>query len=189
MYNSYKRQSSRPINIDSSPSDRNDGNCPINNSHGGGAGGRRIGSSSASVAIQNPNYNDDYDDDDNYDSIRQSRAVGSHRIDHHHAFASSNIPLMMEDEINSSTNQLLTVGSLPSSRRERRFLVSHGKQERLHDSSSNVQSHYSMRTLGSRHGHGAIGGGAYDLSRSMPVPRAPFLASRKDGDVGERLSR
>jgi len=28
-----------------------------------------------------------------------------------------------------------------------------------------------------------------DLSRSMPVPSAPFLASRRDRATGERLSR
>lgn len=136
------------------------------------------------------------DEEEEYESstMQQQHAIDSHHriIDHNHVFTSSTTWM---DDLHNSSNQL-TVGSLPSSRRERRFLVSHGKQERLHDGSV-VPNHYSgARRMGSRHGHGhghgfghdGIGGG-YDLSKSMPVPRAPFLASRKDGDVGERMSR
>mmetsp|Transcript_7661 Transcript_7661/g.14463 ORF Transcript_7661/g.14463 Transcript_7661/m.14463 type:complete len:496 (+) Transcript_7661:758-2245(+) len=136
----------------------------------------RIGTPSASTTLENAdNYDDDDDQDDDYNGNQQHPTIiDGHVIDGN-------------DVLNSSNH--LTVGSLPSSRRERRFLVSHGKQERLYDGSVVVQNSYSMRNVGNRHGHGHGNIGTYDLSKSMPVPRAPFLASRRDCDVGERLSR
>jgi hypothetical protein len=56
----------------------------------------------------------------------------------------------------------MTVGSLPGSRRERRSAVSF-----MADRSA----------------------GGNDLSRSVPVPQAPFLASRRDRNTRERLNR
>jgi len=88
----------------------------------------------------------------------------------------------------------LTVGSLPSSRRERRFMVSHGNNERIgrnnngnnniKDSSNEYDFSYSHASANNRPLHKFD-----DLSQSLPVPRAPFLASRRDRATVSRLSR
>ena len=131
-----------------------------------------------------------------------------HQHQHHHGH---------QNQLNSTFSNL-TVGSLPSSRRERRFMVS-----------SNNHEFYTDRQR-SQGGNGGVGGGglgvAFDryqqhppdkigahtaavhrsrlgqlrrdssntnngmpMSSSMPVPSAPFLASRKDQASGERLSK
>lgn len=83
----------------------------------------------------------------------------------------------------TSTFNTLTVGSLPNSRRGKRYMVTDG----VHSGTS---------TGG--HNLGGVQKGAFnsrtenytsDISRSLPVPRAPFLHSRADRDSGERLSR
>lgn len=72
----------------------------------------------------------------------------------------------------------LTVGSLPSSRRERRFLVSIGTNESL--PSSRGRAHYTSKATTTTSSSGGGIGGA--LARSMPPPKAPFLSSRRESD-------
>lgn len=83
----------------------------------------------------------------------------------------------------TSTFNNLTVGSLPDSRRGKRYMVRDGGH---------------MGTSGEQHLGGIQKGALFirrnekytsDMSRSLPVPRAPFLHSRTDRDSGERLSR
>ncbi len=90
----------------------------------------------------------------------------------------------------------LTVGSLPSSRREKRLMVTRGNNERLAGRggtsirSDNLSTHR-IRTSTNTAGINAYGSNRYgnmqDLSQSMP--NAPSLASRRDRDSGARLSR
>eukprot|EP01083_Nonionella_stella_P000284 838_1 len=98
----------------------------------------------------------------------------------------------------------MTVGSLPSSRREKRFLVSSGTSE-FYSNRQRSQGGGGGSLLGGMNGNGngnsngigndiGIGNGGMNqrhrptgiynhhesMARSMPVPSAPFPASRKD---------
>lgn len=77
----------------------------------------------------------------------------------------------------TSTFNNLTVGSLPNSRRGTRLLVRDGGQS---GASGGIQKGAFLRRNENY---------TSDISRSLPVPRAPFLHSRADRDSGERLSR
>lgn len=178
---------------------------------------RDSSSSSSSASSDHPHGDDDYHEYNNgytgYTSyphdkdqgIAQPQAVHTTNMtmnhDHDNPNVLSSSPFkreMMGSRRNTSPSNHLMVGSLPSSRRERRFQVSLGNHERLQQHTSNY-NHYgytmTMSNRLARHGNdgfggggGGIDGGDNDLSKSMPVPRAPFLASRKDVDTGERLS-
>ncbi len=107
----------------------------------------------------------------------------------------------------------LTVGSLPSIRRERRLIVSSGNHEFI--SNSGVTGNRSPSIHGRRR-HSGIGTSGLaassartssrrkqksdssiihqmsivnSIASSMPVPSAPFLASRNDQASDDRLSR
>ena len=161
MYNTMRRTSSRPINIERSPD------------------------------LQ-PDPDSDSDSDDDIDNDETEHAVDAATVS--------------ASYLNSKFNDL-TVGSLPSARIERRFMSAnhhHGNNDRFRKSSYSGQSlgqggagaSYSLshRSMGMEE---AVGNGRLashqlrdnDLSRSMPVPSAPFLASRRDRATGERLSR
>ena len=131
--------------------------------------------------------------------------------------------------LNSNFNTL-TVGSLPSIRRERRFMVSSGNHEFYSNGQRSPHNNTAYRGTRRDAGSGGGGGGVIVgslgtgrgfnshfsfqqqqrqqqqrrhlssrqtldnsgdimMARSMPVPAAPFLASRNDQASGERLSR
>mmetsp|Transcript_153 Transcript_153/g.218 ORF Transcript_153/g.218 Transcript_153/m.218 type:complete len:585 (+) Transcript_153:105-1859(+) len=105
------------------------------------------------------------------------------------------------DALNSSMDGL-TVGSLPSSRRERRMMVSTGIHEIysgvVGSGHNNLAHHRHHRGSASRGHRGHTTNSHHrnnmhttdpdQFSRSMPVPRAPFLSSRRDRKICERLS-
>ena len=89
----------------------------------------------------------------------------------------------------NSTMEGLAVGSLPSSRRERRMLVSTGGHEAMYNGSSGSYGHGHLGQRPGRNGGGGGVGGAANMAHSMPIPSAPFLSSRRDREIGARLSR
>lgn len=79
------------------------------------------------------------------------------------------------NDLNSNMGAL-TVGSLPSSRRERRFIVSTGTHESIYSSQTNGVYPYQQTGDDDNHSGGGIGGA---LANSMAPPSAPFLSSRR----------
>lgn len=138
-------------------------------------------------------HEQDSDDDHVDNDIDDSRDQDHHDHDRSGAGLSASFVL-------NSTFDNLTVGSLPSSRRERRFMVSHGNNERFSGAGTGIGSGTGAGAGSFGHGHGHRNG-AYshsshnqksssrygDLSRSMP--NAPSLASRRDRASGIRLER
>ena len=103
----------------------------------------------------------------------------------------------------NSTFDNLTVGSLPSSRRGRRFLVSNGNHERHANGNGSVSSGIGIgngigggsgMSFGSHTGVGVgvgtgVGNRYNALSQSMPIPNAPLFGGRRDRAAGARLAR
>ena len=129
---------------------------------------------------------------------------GESGVDHHRNHFNDN------DDLDVEFNNL-TVGSLPSIRRERRLIVSSGNHEFISNGATNAgqrsPSLYRRRHSGTSF-RGAINAlnnsnnsnrrrqhsdssavHRMAIASSMPVPSAPFLASRNDQASGDRLSR
>ena len=99
----------------------------------------------------------------------------------------------------------LTVGSLPSIRRERRLIVSSGNHEFISNGTTNAgqrsPSLYRRRHSGTSFRNAISTSNRrrqhsdssmihqMRIANSMPVPSAPFLASKNDQASGDRLSR
>lgn len=111
-----------------------------------------------------------------------------------------------EDQQLTSAFHDMTVGSLPSIRRERRFMVSNGNHEfylrnqRIKQNSSG--SAVLAMAIGEDEMYDESGDGVggsenrqdsrHDkifMARSLPVPSAPFLASRNSRTTRDQLSR
>jgi hypothetical protein len=193
MFNSRGRQTSQPITIN-----------PIHHSQ-----------------ERHPHRGNILDDgipSDSDDDMDIGIDINAHHNDHeqNHGHGDGNSNSNIDGNSNLSASYLnsnfdnLTVGSLPSSRRERRFMVTHGNNERLggaganstgafsaagHDASSRGRSRTGV-SFGHQINFSAststatsskYRNGEHDLSRSMP--NAPSLASRRDRASGVRLSR
>mmetsp|Transcript_16807 Transcript_16807/g.25235 ORF Transcript_16807/g.25235 Transcript_16807/m.25235 type:complete len:462 (+) Transcript_16807:117-1502(+) len=159
MYNPSRRFATQPINIGHSP-DR------YNHNHGG-------------VRIASSNTNPDGDDSSfDEDDLHQREAHGNGN-GHGNGHGHGHINMKSVSNLSSSFANV-TVGSLPSSRRERRYMVSHGNNERLGVSAGVGVGGINVTSTGKN---------TNDLSRSMPVPHAPFFSSKRDLNSRARLSR
>lgn len=121
------------------------------------------------------------------DRYNHNRHIIGSTDEHNQDSSSDGEDLHHNEDAHINTNlsdnySLMTVGSLPSSRRERRLMANHGNNEHFRHGAS-VSS---TRNTGNFRAYRGTGGNS--LSRSVPVPQAPFLDSRRDRDTGERLS-
>ena len=90
-----------------------------------------------------------------------------------------------DDEYTEERHDDMTVGSLPGSHIPRRMMVTSGGNE-LYGS---LGDHHGM--LYRSHGRNDDDdlSGTHYMARSLPVPRAPYLHSRRDNEIENRLSR
>lgn len=99
-----------------------------------------------------------------------------------------NVPLRQENfEALNSSMEGLTVGSLPSSRRQRRMMISTGGNEVL--SSVGLHHHNNGNNYSRDMRLGTGRRKKDDMIMAQSMPNAPFLQSRKDYDNKERLSQ
>jgi len=89
------------------------------------------------------------------------------------------------EEINSGIGGL-TVGSLPCVRRGRRSVVSSGGNEILFNDHAHVGDGFRWAQNKRQENNGKK---KEMVARSVPVPCAPFLSSRKDYEIENSLSR
>lgn len=83
-------------------------------------------------------------------------------------------------------DDFMTIGSLPGSRRSRRMMVSSGGNEMYGSLGARHSQYFRHHTRDG--GDSGLTGEDY-MARSLPVPRAPNLQSRRDDEMGRRLSR